>query len=80
MDKITSRIVNAYNAYRHDFQCANDNWNKANGRPTVAQHAVLEYIRHKVFGVMGGRLTLKHVNTYLDVASKEIAEIVARRS
>jgi len=66
--KIPKKIVDKYDYYA--YGCANDNWNIANGFPTVEQHHFLCLVYSANFGICGsgraksGSVNMRDVKAY----------------
>lgn len=65
--KIPKKILDKFSP--NNWACANDNWNIANGYPTIEQHAFLKKVHKSKYGIFGGhmKITMKDIKEYNEI-------------
>ncbi len=65
--KIPKKIVESFD--NKAWGCVNDNWNIANGLPTVEQRSFLLKVHNAKYGICGGhmKITIKDVKEYNEI-------------
>lgn len=68
--KITQKAVSSFN--RGKTPLYNENWNKAHGIHSVAEHALFSTVQWHDSGVMKKPISLKKVKEYLEMKGGEL--------
>lgn len=73
--KIPKKILDRFTP--SDWGCANDNWNIANGYPTIEQRAFLMKVHRAKYGICGGnsKLTMKDIKEYNEIYNWKAVEV-----
>lgn len=67
--KINKRKLDYYN-YTNNWPCANENYNKAHGLPTMQEWGFLNRVRNATYGMMREHVTQRDIKRFLETYTK----------